>query len=99
MKLINLKDIKGPKQQLCAEDDLLKVYYLEFDKGSGLPNHSLNGVGVLQVLEGHIVIEFDTNEKFDMVKDQLLEFKTSIVHNIKALEHSKVLIINASYSN
>ncbi len=98
MKLINIKDVKGPKQQLFA-DDLLKGYYMEFDKGSGFPNHSLNGIGVLHVIEGHIVIEFDTGEKFDMKKGDMLEFKSSVIHNLKAIEHSKTILINASYSN
>lgn len=98
MKLVNLNDVKEPKQLLLA-NDLLKVYYLEFEAGGGIPHHSLNGIGVVQILEGHITIEFDTGDKFDLKKGDLLEFKSSIIHTVKAVENSKVLLTNASYSN
>ncbi|MEG1617691.1 MAG: hypothetical protein RR202_08025 [Bacteroidales bacterium] len=98
MKVVNLNDVKEPKALLLA-NDLLKVYYLEFEEGGGLPHHSLNGVGVVQILEGNITIEFDTGDKFDLKKGDLLEFKSSIIHTVKALTHAKVLLTNASYSN
>lgn len=98
MKLVNINDVKESKALLLV-NDLLKVYYLEFQKDEELPHHSLNGVGVLQVLEGHVTIEFDTGDKFDLTKGCLLEFKSSILHTVKAWEHSKVLLTNASYSN
>lgn len=98
MKLVNINDIKEPKKLLLV-NDLLKVYYLSFEKDGGLPHHSLNGVGVLQVIEGHITIEFDTGEIFDLKKGDLLEFKSSVLHTVNAKEKSKVLLTNASYSN
>lgn len=98
MKLVNINDIKEQKKLLLV-NDLLKVYYLSFDKDEELPHHSLNGIGVLQVLEGHISIEFDTGDIFDLKTGSLLEFKSSILHTVKAKERSKVLLTNASYSN
>ena len=72
---------------------------MEFKQDEELPSHSRNGVGVLQFVEGHITIEFDTGAKFDMKTGDLLEFKSSIMHKVKAWEKSKVLLTNASYSN
>lgn len=98
MKLVNINNIQESKKILLV-NDLLKVIYLSFEKDEGLPHHSLNGVGVLQVLEGHITIEFDTGDIFDLKVGDLLEFKSSILHTVKAKEKSKVLLTNASYSN
>lgn len=98
MKKININEIKESKTQIIA-DDLLKVYYMTFKKEERLPEHSLNGIGLLQVLEGSVTISFDTGENFDLVKGDLLEFKSSILHTLLANEDSKILVINASYSN
>lgn len=98
MKLVNINNVQEPKTVLLA-NDLLKVMYLSFEKEEVLPNHSLNGVGVLQVLEGHLTIKFDTGDVFDLKVGDLLEFQSSIVHTVKAHEKSRVLLTNASYSN
>ena len=98
MKLININQITGKKEQLFA-DDILKVYYLTFDKGEVLPHHSLNGIGVIQILEGHITIEFSTGDVFNLTTGDMLEFKSFILHTVKAIEKTKLLLTNASYSN
>ena len=98
MKVVNINDVKEPKQLLLV-NDLLKVYYLSFEAGGGLPNHSLNGVGVIQVLEGSITITFDTGESYDLGQGNLFEFRSSVLHTVVAREASKVLLTNASYSN
>lgn len=98
MKLVNINDIKEPKK-LVLVNDLLKVYYLSFEKDEILPQHSLNGIGILQVLDGHIIIEFDNGTKYEMRSGDLLEFKSSILHTVIAKDKSRILLTNASYSN
>jgi quercetin dioxygenase-like cupin family protein len=98
MKVVNIHDVKEPKQLLLV-NDLLKVYYLSFAKGEGLPHHSLNGVGIIQVLEGAISIKFDTGESYELKQGDLFEFKSSVLHTVEALADTKLLLTNASYSN
>ncbi|MDO5570546.1 MAG: hypothetical protein Q4F97_03660 [Bacteroidales bacterium] len=98
MKLIQLDQIIDNKK-IVITDDMVTVYYMKFAKGEGLANHSKNGIGIIQVLDGKIHIEFDNGESFELKRNDLLEFKASIVHSVKAMEDSKLILFNASYSN
>ncbi len=98
MKKVNIRQIEGKNVQLFAED-MMKVFYFRFDKGDKLPNHSHNGLGVMQIIEGSIILRFDTGEQIELDKDDIFEFNTSVIHNIEAKEDSKLILTLASYSN
>ena len=98
MKKFNINELKGPVSHILA-DDMLKVVYFDFKKDEKLPNHSHNGIAVLQIISGKVLINFDTGESFELNTGDVLEFKSSIVHNIDAQEDTKMLLTIASYSN
>ena len=98
MKKINIKDLTEKSLRVFA-DDMLRVLYYEFEAGEKMPNHSHNGLAIIQIIEGKIDVKFDTGESFELVKDDLLQFNAAIVHNIEALDKTRMFITLASYSN
>ena len=98
MTKINIKD-QTEENFSVVDDDMLRVLYYEFEERNKMPKHAHNGLDIIQIIEGKIDVKFDTGESFGLVKDDLLQFNAAIVHNIEALDKTRMFITLASYSN
>lgn len=80
------------RKQLVANNPKFKIVYFNFETGDGLPNHRHNGFATAQVLEGKIEMKFENGEVHQLNAGQILSFDARVIHDVKALEFSKILV-------
>ncbi len=71
--------------------DDLRLVLIALHKGVEMPRHTAAGVISVQVLEGHIAFETDT-EAVELTPGQMLALHAGEAHRVEALEESVFLL-------
>ncbi len=92
MEVIELNNTVNKMAEIITTD-FFKIKYCIFDAGKGLFGNSANGIATIYVIEGKITFVMDESEKkFVMERNSILEFDAQKKHSLIAHENSKILM-------
>jgi len=90
MKVYDINEVT--QREIMAHNEKFKLICFVFEPGKGLPNHTHNGLAVIQVVEGEVDMAFINGEHYTLKAGNVLEFDARIEHNVIATVKSKVMI-------
>ncbi len=90
MKVFNINQII--QKEVLVSNEKIKLICFVFEQGNVLPNHTHNGVAIIQVISGSINISFSDGNSKILKQGDIMEFDASIEHNVIAEEFSKFLV-------
>ena len=88
---INIEEISESKK-LLGMTPKFKTMYLRFEKGMEVTGRSHEGYASLFVYKGKINIEYETGEKFTVVKGSYLAVDARVKHSVSVEEPSEVVV-------
>ncbi len=87
----NTIDYDGLKTSLLVNNETGKVILISLEKGAVLAKHVSDTDANILIEEGEIIFEIN-NEKHNMVEGDMYSFKKNEVHELTAVENSKVIL-------
>ena len=90
MKVCNVNDVQ--EKEILVKNDKLKLVCFVFEQGKGLPNHTHNGMAIIQVISGKVNISFTDGNAYTLSSGDVLEFDARVEHNVIAQTTSRVLV-------
>ena len=82
----------GLKTSLLVNNETGKIILISLEKGAILKKHISDTDASILILEGEISFEIN-DEKHPMKKDDMFAFKKNEIHELTAIENSKVMLI------
>ncbi|MDO5521891.1 MAG: cupin domain-containing protein [bacterium] len=90
MQPVNINTVD--KREIMIHNNEYKMICFVFEPGSGLPNHTHNGLAAIQVVSGLVDISFTDGESHVLKPGDVLGFDARIEHNVIAKETSRVIV-------
>ena len=87
----NQLDYDGLKTSLLVSNETGKVILISLEKGAILKKHVSDTDANILIVEGKIIFEIN-NEKHTMVEGDLFYFQKNEIHELTAVENSKVIL-------
>ncbi|HIP31780.1 MAG TPA: cupin domain-containing protein [Crocinitomicaceae bacterium] len=87
----NQLDYDGLKTSLLVSNETGKVILISLEKGAILKKHVSDTDANILIEEGEIIFEIN-DEKHNMVEGDMYSFKKNEVHELTAVENSKVIL-------
>ncbi|GEM_PF-514037 len=82
---------KGHRQKALLREGPVTLAIYAFEAGSRLPDHVVDGVVLIHVLEGHLQVTTDT-ETHDMQAGHVLRLSAGVRHDVAAISPSRMLL-------
>jgi quercetin dioxygenase-like cupin family protein len=82
---------QGRQTRNIARESGVSLLVMALEQGNSLPEHSADGVVLVQVLRGHTYLEA-AGQSLDLRPGQVLMFQPGVRHDIRAVEQSVVLL-------
>ncbi|MGC8728648.1 MAG: cupin domain-containing protein [Elusimicrobiales bacterium] len=97
MKKINIKKLVGYKKSSIVSNALIdkkagNVTFFAFDKDSYISPHKAPYDAIVILIEGNIVVTLGKKE-FKLDKNEMIIMPAGIIHSIKSLKKSKMILI------
>ncbi len=91
MKVCNVNNVC--EKEILVKNDKLKLVCFVFEQGKGLPNHTHNGMAIIQVVSGKVNISFTDGNAYTLSSGDVLEFDARVEHNVISETASRVLVM------
>ncbi|MEG2295652.1 MAG: cupin domain-containing protein [Oscillospiraceae bacterium] len=90
MKILNINEVM--EREILAKNDKITMICFVFDEGKGLPNHTHNGMAVIQIISGTVNMNFADGRAAVLKSGDVFEFDARTQHNVIAAVLSKVVV-------